>query len=1185
MTEPIIHLRAQSAYSLLEGAIKLPRLVELAHGNDMPALGLADRNGMFGALEFSEKAAAAGIQPIIGLLTGFRYEERERAERYQRQKTDHGRTGTPASLVLLASSQQGYRNLMALSSRAFLDKDDADQPHITEAMLEHHADGLLCLTGGVEGPVGEALLHGNTRQADWHLDVLHAAFGDRLYVEIQRHGMPSERQIEPAMIEMADRRGLPVVATTSVLFAESGDFTAHDAMMCIAQGRAVADSERPKLTPEFHFRTQEAMRETFADLPDALAATVEIAQRCSFRPETHAPILPRFGADPDMTGARESEAPHDKVPSIDTRDIDAPDIDAPDIDAEEAELRRQAREGLARRLETVPLAEGHTRRDYDARLDFELDVIAGMKFPGYFLIVADFIKWAKNHDIPVGPGRGSGAGSLVAWALTITDLDPIRFGLLFERFLNPERVSMPDFDIDFCPTGRDRVIDYVQQRYGHAQVAQIITFGSLQARAVVRDVARVLGIPYGQADQLAKLIPANPANPVTLAKAIETEEKLREVRDSDPTIARLLEIALKLEGLYRHASTHAAGIVIGDRPLDELVPLYKDPRALMPATQFNMKWVEPAGLVKFDFLGLKTLTVIDKSVSLLAEMGVDIDPGHLPLDDTGTYDMLSRGETVGIFQLESGGMRSAILGMKPDRFEDIVALVALYRPGPMDNIPTYNDRKHGRESPDYIDDKIEPFLKETFGVIIYQEQVMQIAQELAGYSLGEADLLRRAMGKKIQSEMAKQRPRFVDGAAERGLSRPKAEMIFDLLAKFADYGFNKSHAAAYAMVSYQTAWLKANHPVAFLAASMTVDLANTAKLNDFRREAQRLGIEVVPPSINRSRTEFAVSDGTILYALAAIRNVGRQAIDHIVAERDTNGPFNSLTDFASRISPRMINRRALESLVAAGAFDDVQPDRAHAHACIEAMLAIANRSEDSRVGGQDDMFGTAAAEELPRMAAAPWEDAEKLRREFEAVGSFLSGHPLDAFADDLARQNIVALSEFEKRAQDGLEAGRVAGVIVGKTERRTRNGGKLAIFEVSDSSGQAEFVAFSESLAEARDALVIGAPVRITALVDRAGDMPRYRIRDIAPLDRPKQREDGTLKLFVGEEAPLSDLRDMIAGRPAGKGSIIFVVRRSDETDVPIALPGSYAVGEDFKKALKAVPGVLDALIQPSWGP
>jgi DNA polymerase-3 subunit alpha len=1165
MAEPVIHLRAQSAYSLLEGAIKLPRLVELAHADHMPALGLADRNGLYGALEFSEKAAAAGIQPIIGTLTGIRFEERDGSDRYQRQKSDPGRrSASLPSLVLLASNETGYRNLLALSSRAFLDKDDADQPHITDTMLEDHADGVICLTGGANGPLGEALNHGNMREADWHLDVLHALFGDRLYIEIQRHGMTSEREIEPALIEMADRRDLPIVATNSILFAEAGDFTAHDAMMCIAQGRAVADSDRPKLTPEFHFRAQEAMRETFADLPDALAATVEIARRCSFRPQTHPPILPRFGSESEKMGQNGLAA-------------------AEAVDAEEAELRRQAREGLVRRLESVPLADGHTREDYDTRLEFELDVIAGMKFPGYFLIVADFIKWAKEHDIPVGPGRGSGAGSLVAWALTITDLDPIRFGLLFERFLNPERVSMPDFDIDFCPTGRDRVIDYVQQRYGHAQVAQIITFGSLQARAVVRDVARVLGIPYGQADQLAKLIPANPANPVTLAKAIESEDKLREVRDSDPTIARLLEIALKLEGLYRHASTHAAGIVIGDRPLQELVPLYKDPRALMPATQFNMKWVEPAGLVKFDFLGLKTLTVIDKSVALLAEMGIEIDAAHLPLDDAGTYEMLSRGETVGIFQLESGGMRSAILGMKPDRFEDIVALVALYRPGPMDNIPTYNDRKHGREAPDYIDPKIEPFLKETFGVIIYQEQVMQIAQELAGYSLGEADLLRRAMGKKIQSEMAKQRPRFVDGAAERGLNRPKAEMIFDLLAKFADYGFNKSHAAAYAMVSYQTAWLKANHPVAFLAASMTVDLANTAKLNDFRREAQRLGIEVVPPSINRSRTEFAVDGSAIVYALAAIRNVGRQAIDQMVTEREENGPFTSLTDFASRVSPRMINRRALESLVAAGAFDDLEPDRAYAHACIEAMLAIANRSEDSRVAGQDDMFGTAAAEELPRAAPVPWETSEKLRREFEAVGSFLSGHPLDEFAADLARQKILALSDFQRSAQDGLEAGRVAGVIVGKSERRTRNGGKLAILEVSDATGQAEFVAFSESLAEARDALVVGTPVQITAVVDQAGDMPRYRIRDVAPLEKPKKREDGTLKLFVGEEAPLDDLRQMILGRPKGEGHIIFVVRRSDEADVPIRLPGSYAVGEDFKKALKAVPGVLDAKIDPMW--
>jgi DNA polymerase-3 subunit alpha len=1182
MRQPIIHLRAQSAYSLLEGAIKLPRLIELAHADAMPALGLADRNGLFGALEFSEKAAGAGIQPITGTITAIRIDDPDNTDRYHKQRSDAARIGRLPELVLLAADDEGYKNLMALSSRAHMDKEDADPPHITQPMLEQHASGIICLTGGAAGPLARPLLNGNLRQAEWHLDMLHAVFGDRLYVEVQRHGLSAEEQTEAALIDMADKRGLPIVATTSILFAEPGDFTAHDAMMCIAQGRAVADSEREKLTPEFHFRSQRAMRKAFADLPDALSATVEIARRCSTRPEMRDPILPRFGseaADEGLTGAKGFQgAPAAEPNGMAVSSADAGPSMAPDI--EETELRRQAREGLAHRLQEVPCAEGFTRQDYDDRLEFELDVIAGMKFPGYFLIVADFIKWAKEHDIPVGPGRGSGAGSLVAWALTITDLDPIRFGLLFERFLNPERVSMPDFDIDFCPTGRDRVIDYVQQKYGREQVAQIITFGSLQARAVVRDVARVLGVPYGQADQLAKLIPANPANPVTLSQAIESEEKLRELRDNDSTIARLLEIALKLEGLYRHASTHAAGIVIGDRPLQELVPLYKDPRALMPATQFNMKWVEPAGLVKFDFLGLKTLTVIDKSVGLLAETGTQIEAAHLPLDDTRTFDMLSRGETVGIFQLESGGMRNAILGMKPDRFEDIVALVALYRPGPMDNIPTYNDRKHGREAPDYIDHKIEPFLKETFGVIIYQEQVMQIAQELAGYSLGEADLLRRAMGKKIQSEMAKQRPRFVDGAAERGLAKPKAEMIFDLLAKFADYGFNKSHAAAYALVSYQTAWLKANHPVAFLAASMTVDIANTAKLNDFRREAQRMGIVVVPPCINRSRTEFAVDGDAILYALAAIRNVGRQAIDHIVEERDANGPFLSLSDFASRISPKMLNRRALESLVAAGAFDAIQPDRAHAHACIEAMLAIAGRSEEARVGGQNDMFGTASAEELPKAAAEPWEEAEKLRREFDALGSFLTGHPLDEFRTQLEQQNILQLAEFEKSAQKGIEAGRVAGVIVGKTERRTRNGGKLAIVEVSDSTAQLEFVAFSESLADARDALVVGTAVQITALVDRAGDMPRYRIRDIAPLGRPKPQDDGTLRLFLGEEAPLDDLHELITKRPRGEGQIVLVVQRADEIDIPVRLRDGYAVGEDFRKALKSMPGVLDAVIE-----
>src|SRR5476651_406219 len=610
------------------------------------------------------------------------------------------------------------------------------------------------------------------------------------------------------------------------------------------------------------------MRELFADLPEALSNTVEIAERCAFRPATKAPILPRFSVAEGGSVADEA-----------------------------SELRKRAQAGLTARLTTTGLAEGHTEDEYRARLEFEINVIASMKYPGYFLIVADFIQWAKAQGIPVGPGRGSGAGSLVSYALTITDLDPIRFGLLFERFLNPERVSMPDFDIDFCQDRRDEVIRYVQERYGRDQVAQIITFGTLQARGVLRDVGRVLQMPYGQVDRLTKLVPQNPAAPVTLAAAIAGEPKLQAFRDEDPVVARAFDIALKLEGLYRHASTHAAGIVIGDRPLSELVPMYRDPKSDMPVTQFNMKWVEQAGLVKFDFLGLKTLTVLQTAVRLLKQRGVELDLTAIPLDDNKTYEQLSRAEAVGIFQLESQGMRRALLDMKPDRFEDIIALVALYRPGPMANIPTYCARKHGYEEAEYIHPKLEPILKETYGVIVYQEQVMQAAQILAGYTLGQADLLRRAMGKKIRSEMAAQRKDFVKGATDRGIDRAHADAIFDLLERFAEYGFNKSHAAAYALVAYQTAYLKANYPVEFMAASMTLDMGNTDKLSEFRAESERLGIKVDPPSINRSDVNFEVDGNTIIYALAALKGVGAQAVKEIVAAREKR-KFADLADFA-----------------------------------------------------------------------------------------------------------------------------------------------------------------------------------------------------------------------------------------------------------------------------------------------
>src|SRR5579859_7476238 len=1085
-----VHLHVHSAYSLLKGSIKIARLGELAKADRQPALALTDTDNMFGALEFSDKMAGYGIQPIIGCEIAVDFGDQD-------PNTRNALAAAPSRLVLLAARERGYRSLMRLNSRAFLETPVHQAPHIKFEWLEGDAEDLIALTGGPDGPIALAIDADQAQLAASRCDRLARLFGERLYIELQRHGIERERRIESGLIDLAYARGLPLVATNEPYFATSDDYEAHDALLCIAGGRLIAETEREQLTPDHRFKTRAEMAVLFADIPEALSSTVEIAERCSFRPKTRKPILPRFtvGAGTNAEDAAKEEA---------------------------AELRRQAEEGLNRRLAVHGLSQGRTEDDYHARLAFELDVISRMNYAGYFLIVADFIKWAKSHGIPVGPGRGSGAGSLVAYALTITDLDPIRFDLLFERFLNPERVSMPDFDIDFCQDRRGEVISYVQQRYGRDQVAQIITFGTLQARGVLRDVGRVLQMPYGQVDKLTKLVPQNPAAPVTLAAAIAGEPKLQAFRDEDPVVARAFDIAQRLEGLTRHASTHAAGIVIGDRPLSELVPLYRDPKSDMPVTQFNMKWVEPAGLVKFDFLGLKTLTVLDKAVNLVRKRGVEIDLSRIPLDDGKTYEALARGETVGIFQVESQGMRRALVDMRPDRFEDLIVLVALYRPGPMANIPTYCARKLGHEPTDYLHPKLQPILQATYGIITYQEQVQQIARDLAGYSLGKADILRRAMGKKDKKEMASQRDHFISGAVERGIAQSDAETIFEACAKFAEYGFNKSHSAPYALLTYQTAYMKANYPVEFLAASMTLAMGNTDKLAEFRAEAERLGLKVEPPSINRSGIEFEVEGNAIHYALAALRGVGRQAVEAIVAARGDRR-FADLAEFSRRINPRALNKRVLESLTAAGAFDAMEPNRARVFAAVDRLLASAQRSHEDAALGQSELFGGPAAHEqmaLPALEA--WLPAERLQREYEAVGFFLSGHPLDDYAAALKRLRVQSWAEFSRAVKAGAGAGRVAGTVVSRIERRTRNGTKMGIIGLSDPSGHYEAVLFAEGLAQYRDLLEPGTAVLLLLSAEVQAEEVRARIQSVEPLDEAAARMQKGLRVFLRNEEPLA---------------------------------------------------------------
>jgi DNA polymerase-3 subunit alpha len=1139
-----VHLHVHSNYSLLEGAIPLARLAELAKADKQAALALTDTDNMFGVLEFSEKLASAGIQPIVGCALAIDFGDTEHGARNANAPQPRER------IVLLAARDAGYRSLMRLSSRAFLDTPPNEPPRLKLEWLEGETGYVIALTGGPGGPLDGAIAAGQSHLATTRLDALARLFGDRLYVELQRHGTPRERMTEPVLIDLAYSKGIPLVATNEPYFADRSDHEAHDALICIAEGRMLAESDRRQLNAEHRFKSRTEMAALFADLPEALASTVEIAQRCAFRPLIRQPILPRFSVG-----------------------------EGGSVVDEASELRKRAQAGLALRLASAGVAPGHTEQEYRARLEFEIGVIAGMKYPGYFLIVADFIQWAKAKGIPVGPGRGSGAGSLVSYALTITDLDPIRFGLLFERFLNPERVSMPDFDIDFCQERRDEVIRYVQERYGRDQVAQIITFGTLQARGVLRDVGRVLQMPYGQVDKLCKLVPQNPANPVTLARAIEDEPKLQAERDGDPVVKRAFNIALKLEGLTRHASTHAAGIVIGDRALSELVPLYRDPKSDMPVTQFNMKWVEQAGLVKFDFLGLKTLTVLQTAVALVKRSGIEIDLTAIPLDDKKTYDLLARAEAVGVFQLESAGMRRALLDMRPDRFDDIIALVALYRPGPMANIPTYCARKHGMEQPDYIHPKLELILKETFGVIVYQEQVMQAAQILAGFTLGQADLLRRAMGKKIRSEMRAQRADFVQGAIKNGIERHQADAIFDLLERFAEYGFNKSHAAGYALVAYQTAYMKANFPVEFLAASMTLDMGNTDKLAEFRAEAERLGIKIDPPSINRSHVDFEVDGNTIIYALAALKGVGAQAVKEIVAARGER-KFADLADVADRINPRAVNKRVLESLAQAGAFDEFEASRARVFPAMDAVLARAQRAHDSATVGQNELFGGGGQREpiaLPQ--AEPWLPAERLRREYEAIGFFLSGHPLDDYAAILKKLRVQSWAEFSRAVKGGATAGRVAGTVVARQERRTRTGSKMGIIGLSDPTGHYEAVIFSEGLAEHRDLLEPGTAVLLFLSAEVQGDEVRARIQSVEPLDAAAANLNKGLRVFLRNEAPIEAvakrLEPIARSAVNGGGEVSMVLMLEQGTEVEVKLSGRFKVSPQIAGAIKAVPGVV----------
>ncbi|MDX2142438.1 MAG: DNA polymerase III subunit alpha [Rhodospirillaceae bacterium] len=1143
---PFVHLRVHSAYSMAEGAIKLDQLAKLCVKQDMPAVALTDTRNLFGAMEFTKECAKVGVQPIIGCQIALRRED---------GGTGHGQAGRqpePDALVLIAQNAEGYQNLIHLVSKAFLETDSGETPQIAWRDLEASSAGLIALTAGPAGTVGRQLLDGQRVKAEETLEYLMRLFPGRLYVELMRHGLAAEDRIEAGLLALADKFKLPLVATNEAFFADEGMYLAHDALICIADKSFVSVHDRRRLTPHHRFKSAAEMVELFADIPEAVTNTLVIARRCAFMVEERKPILPRS----PKTGER----------------------------TEEQALREWARQGLEKRLTglvfTPAMTEAeraHAAKPYRERLDYELGVIEKMGFAGYFMIVADFIQWAKEQGIPVGPGRGSGAGSVVAWSLLITDLDPLRFNLLFERFLNPERVSMPDFDIDFCQDRRDEVIRYVQQEYGRDRVAQIITFGKLQARAVLRNAGRVLEMPLGYVDKICKLVPNNPAAPVTLQQAIDADPELQRLRDTDENVARLFDISLKLEGLYAHASTHAAGVVIGDRPLEQLVQLYRDPHSDMPVTQFNMKYVEAAGLVKFDFLGLKTLTVLDVAVKLLAKRGITLDLINLPLDNKPTFDMLIRAEASGVFQLESSGMRDVLRKLKPDVFEDIIAVVALYRPGPMDNIPSFINRKHGVEPIDYLHPVLEPILKETYGIMVYQEQVMQAAQVLSGFTLGSADLLRRAMGKKIKSEMDAQRNAFVAGAGARGIPAEKADEIFDTIDKFAGYGFNKSHAAAYALVAYQTAYLKANYPVEFMAASMALELSNTDKLAGFKGECGRLGIPILPPDINFSEVNFSVEKGAIRYALAAVRNVGAGAMKALVEERNRKGPFKSLSDLAGRLDGNAVNKRLLENLVKAGALDSLEPNRAKAFAGAEAIVRFAQAKSSERASKQVSLFGGDDGGAKLTLANVPdWRPMEKLSNEFEAIGFYLSAHPLDAYSGTLeALQTRKAKDLPMLTANDCSHPIRMAGTVVAKRERVGKRGNKYAFVMLSDDTGTFEVTMFSEVLSSARELLDSGAPVLLTLDAQLEEERVRLLCSRADPLEKALAARLKNLKLSVNTLLPVPELQELLAKDGRGNGRITLAARSNGHW-IEIPLPGRYAIQPKTLAGLKNIPGVTE---------
>ena len=1092
------NIKIHTQYSICEGAIKIDELAEYCKAKKIRCLGLADNYNLCGALEFSEKLSKAGTQPIIGTQINL--------------KEDN----IIGKITLYAKTEDGYKNLTKLSSLSYLKSNEDEEPACSLTDLLKNSKDLILLTGSYRDFFGKLLHFNKIKNLNETIDLLKKYFTNRIYIEIQRHNENNEKNFENHLLNVSKSTQIPLIATQEVFYLDKDMYEAHDALTCIGKKNFVDDENRFKFSNQHFLKNHEELEKLYSDIPEALENNYNFHLRFNFKPNKSKPILPSITND--------------------------------NLNSPKEELTKQAQEGLENRMENFILKKNSSKTHkeiaeiYKDRLDHEINIINSMDYSSYFLIVSDYIKWAKKNLIPVGPGRGSGAGSLVAYCLDITDLDPIEYDLIFERFLNPDRISMPDFDIDFCEEKRDQVFEYLKKRYKDG-VAHIITFGKLKARMVLRDVGRVIGLPYGHVDRICKMVPFDPSRPLTLQESIDREPRFKEEVKNNAKVKKLLELSLKLEGLNRNMATHAAGVVIAGDKLAEQFPLYVDhgSNLVLPSTQYDMYSSENAGLVKFDLLGLKTLTVIDKTLKRLKTKKIDLDISKINQNDEKVFSLLSTGETTGLFQLESAGMREAIKQMKPNKFDDIIALVALYRPGPMSNIPIYNDCKNGLKEPDYIHPILKNILKSTYGIIIYQEQVMQIAQTLAGFTAGEADILRRAMGKKKKAELDKQKERFINGAIKNGITKDVANFVFTKIEPFAQYGFNKSHAAAYAMIAYQTAYLKTYHKEDFIAATMSTELTNTSKLREFVEELKRLKVEIVRPDINKCFAEFKALNGKIYYGLGAIKNVGYEAISNIINEREQNGKFKSFDNFISRVDSKDINKLQLEGLTKAGVFDCFEKDRNKIFISIPKIIQQNKNINQDKENNQSSLFGSSEGEDnqFEFLPSKPWKEKELLTEEFKSLGFYISNHPLNEYEEIFNQLKITSFHQFNK---DETSEGLVAGTIMSLQEKKSAKGTPYAIVKFSDKKGEFELFLFSEVLINNRDKLKEAESFVLTVQKDKAAENSprRVNVKKILSLNDIINKPYSKVTIELNENYDIKELKKLLENKGQTEISLII---------------------------------------------